>query len=322
MKHWKNWLRLLGIVLLIWLMSSVEWGRVLRVIRTLDPAYLAGYFVAFVTMLLMRAARLQLVLSRLDHLFTFKNCYLATLEPALMGLVTPGRLGEFTRVGYIHSHGVALPVAIGVVAAERLVDVCLLLVFGAAGLVYIFAPANYHAVAAVVALSGLLAILGALHGYLHWLRFIQRHLGWIVRWEPSALARYRRELSASFNLVMQRAARPVFFVGLACITINFAQIFLLAKAFGFQADYLVVIFAYAAATLVSLLPISFGGLGTREATYIIIMGRVGISKEQALLFSLTDGLIFSVLVLFILLSPFWVSSRLRDGTRTADRRHE
>ncbi len=322
MKHWKNWLRVIGLILLIGIMASVDWTQVLQVIRTLDPAYLAGYFACFITMLLLRTARLRLALARLDHRFTFRNCYLATLEPTFMGMVTPGRLGEFARVGYIHSHGATLPVAIGVVAAERLVDVSLLLAFGAAGLVYIFAPANNHALAAIVALGGLLAILGSLYGYRHWLRFFQKHLGWLVRWEPSAIARYRRDLSASFNLVIERAVRPVFFFGLGCILANFCQIFLLAKAFGFQADPLVMVFAYAAATLVSLVPISFGGLGTREATYIMIMGQVGISREQAMLFSLTDGLVFSLLFLLLLLAPFWISSRLRNGAPKADERHE
>jgi uncharacterized membrane protein YbhN (UPF0104 family) len=97
-----------------------------------------------------------------------------------------------------------------------------------------------------------------------------------------------------------------------CIGLNFTQIFLLAKAFGFQADYLVVIFAYAVATLVSLLPISVGGLGTREATYIMIMAHEGILKEQALLFSLMDGVVLGMFGLFFLIVPIWI---LRIGKR-------
>jgi len=130
-------------------------------------------------------------------------------------------------------------------------------------------------------------------------------MGILLRWEPLFIASRRKAMIAPFHAVMQRAAMPIFLLGLVSIALNFSQILLLAKAFGFQVDYLVVMFAYAAATLISLLPISVGGLGTREATYIMIMAREGISKEQALLFSLLDGFVFGVLMLLLLLLPIW-----------------
>lgn len=222
-----------------------------------------------------------------------------------MGMVTPGRLGEFTRVGYIHAHGVPMQEAISVVTIERLIDICVLLIFGFGGMVYIFAPAAYQFSGGLVVVLGLLLFFGAIHGYGLVFRHLQKHLGWILRWEPSFMTRHRQVLTSSFHVVMKRTAVPVFLLGLVCIALNFGQVFLLAKAFGFEADYLVVIFAYAVATLVSLLPISVGGLGTREATYIMIMAREGIVKEQALLFSLLDGFIFGVLMLLVLLIPIW-----------------
>jgi uncharacterized protein (TIRG00374 family) len=304
--HWKSWLKLIGLALLIWIMSTVDWPRAFQVLSKLKPGYMAGYMGCFVAMMLLRASRLRLALSRLDHPLGFKDCYVATLEPAFFGAVTPGRLGEFSRVGYIQAHGIPPQEAIAVVTVERLIDMGLLLVFGAGGLVYIFGPTSYHFGGAVVVALGLLLFGAAIRGYGRTLPGAQKYLGWLLHWEPAAVRRHRLALAASFLVVMQRAALPVFLVGLGCILLNFVQVFLLAMAFGFQADYLMVIFAYTTATLVALLPISIGGLGTREATYITIMGRAGIIKEQALLFSLVDGFVFGVLMLFVLLLPFWI----------------
>jgi len=304
--RWQNWLKLIGVVLLVWIMSTVDWTQVIQALLKLNPAYLVCYVVCFVAMILVRTARLRFALSKLVYPLTFRNCYVAILEPAFMGLVTPGRVGEFTRVGYIHAHGVPMQEAISVVMVERLIDVFVLLVFGTGGLVYIFAPAPYHFGGGLVVVIGLLLFFAAIYGYGLVFQHLKKYLGWILHWEPSIIARHRQVLAASFHEVMNRAAMLIFLLGLVCIVLNFGQVFLLAKAFGFEADYLVVIFAYAAATLVSLLPISVGGLGTREATYIMIMGREGILKEQALLFSLLDGFIFGVLMLLVLLIPIWV----------------
>ena len=304
--RWQNWLKLIGIVLLVWLMSTVDWQQAIQTLLKLNPAYLAGYVGCFVAMMLVRSIRLRLALSKLDHQLTFSDCYVATLEPAFMGVVTPGRLGEFTRVGYIHTHGVPMQEAISVVTVERLIDMCVLLIFGAGGMAYIFAPAPFHFSGGLVVALGLLLFFGAIRGYGFVLLHLRKYLGWILRWEPSVMRPHRQAFTSSFHVVMKRVAMPVFLLGLVCIALNFTQIFLLAKAFSFQADYLVVIFAYAAATLVSLLPISVGGLGTREATYIMIMGHEGILKEQALLFSLMDGVVLGIFGLFLLIVPIWI----------------
>lgn len=304
--RWQNWLKLIGVVLLLWLMYTVDWVQAIQTLLKLNPAYLAGYVGCFVAMMLVRSIRLRLALSRLDHRLTFSNCYVATLEPAFMGMVTPGRLGEFSRVGYIHAHGVPMQQAISVVTIERLIDVCVLLIFGAGGMAYIFAPAPYQFSGGLVVVLGLLLLFFAIRGYGFVLLRLRKYLGWILRWEPSVMTHHRQAFTSSFHVVIKRAAAPIFLLGLVCIVLNFGQAFLLAKAFSFQADYLVVIFAYAAATLVSLLPISVGGLGTREATYIMIMAHEGILKEQALLFSLLDGFIFGILMLLVLLIPIWI----------------
>lgn len=303
--RWQNWFKLFGVVLLAWIMSTVNWEQAIQTLLKLNPVYLVGYVGCFVTMMLVRAVRLRLALSRLDQRLTFSDCYVATLEPAFMGMVTPGRLGEFSRVGYIHTHGVPMKQAIVVVTVERLIDMCVLLIFGLGGMVYIFAPVPYHFEGGVVVAMGLLLLFSAICGYDFLFRHLRKCLSWILRWEPSAMTHHRQAFTSSFHVVMKRAAVPVFLLGLVCIAFNFGQIFLLAKAFGFQVDYLVVIFAYAAATLISLLPISVGGLGTREATYIMIMAHEGILKEQALMFSLLDGFIFGVLMLLVLLIPIW-----------------
>ncbi len=304
--HWKNWLKLIGIVLLLWLLSTVDLGEAVQALIELNPAYVLGYVVCFVAMMLVRTIRLSLALSRLEYHLSFGDCLVATLEPTFMGLVSPGRLGEFTRVGYIHAHGISMAEAIAVVTVERLIDMCILLVFGAGGIVYIFAHESYHLAAGVVIAAGLLLSFGSICGYNYLFQFLKKHLNWLSRWEPSAWTFQRHLITTSFLLVMRRAALSIFWLGLAGIALNFLQVFFLAKAFAFKADYLVVIFAYAAATLVSLLPISVGGLGTREATYVMIMGREGILKEKALLFSLLDGIVLAIFGLFLLIIPIWI----------------
>lgn len=304
--YWKSWLRLIGVALLLWILSTVDWALAIHAILELNPIYLICYLLCFVVLMLLRSLRLRLALLKLGYPLTFMECCVSILEPALMGLVTPGRLGEFSRAGYIHAHGVAMQEAVSVVTIERIIDTGVLLIFGAGGTVYIYAPGSYHFGEALLVVLGLSLFYGAIRGYGFLLRVLQKYLGWTLRWEPKLVTRNRLELSSAFHGVIDRAGTLIFMLCLVCVALNFAQVYLLARAFDFKVDYWVVIFAYAAATLVSLLPISVGGLGTREATYIMLMARSGITREQALLFSLLDGFIFGVLMLLVLLIPVWL----------------
>lgn len=309
--HWKSWLKLIGVALLVWMLSTLDLHNATMALIKLDPSYMTGYFLCFVAMILVRTLRLRLVLFKLGYPLSFKDCYVAILEPAFMGAVTPGRLGEFTRVSYIHALGVSMQEAVSVVTIERLIDVAVLLVFGAAGTVYIFAPAAYQFGCVLIVTLGLMMLFGAICQYEFLFRCLKKYLRWILRLEPLFMARYRMALTISFHGVMLRTAMPIFQLSLVCLILNFVQIFLLAKAFGFDVDRLVVIFAYTTATLVSMLPISVGGLGTREATYIIIMAREGILREPALLFSLTDGVVLSICGLLILHVPIWLLKTIK-----------
>jgi uncharacterized membrane protein YbhN (UPF0104 family) len=61
---------------------------------------------------------------------------------------------------------------------------------------------------------------------------------------------------------------------------------MLALALDMSLSYIQVSYAVAIGSLVTLLPISISGLGTREAAIIAYLGTAGVSDEQALGFSL------------------------------------
>lgn len=304
--RWKSGLKLFGITLLLWLLATLDWRHLGQVILRLRLEYLAAYFLAFLMMVLVRAERLRRVLHRVGHVSDWVGCYKATVEPALWGMITPGRLGELSRVGYVAASGCNLSQATAIVLAERAFDVSLLLLAGGIGLAYLSLPGDK--------LSWLLGMVGCAL-LLLWVctRWAQGLLGMAARGLERIKDRKWAAVLGVFvsetSTVMAQAGEGLFWHSVANLAMNFLQIYFLAQAFAFEADVLVVIFSSAIAALVSLLPISVGGLGTREATYIAVMATEGVAKEEALLFSLLDGLVFSLLMLFLLWLPLKVLER-------------
>ncbi len=303
---WQKWVRVLGIALLVWLLSQMSWKQIWQAILALNPAYLAGYLGSFLLMTLVRTIRLHRVAAQLGYLIPLRKCSKAILEPALIGMVTPGRIGEFSRVGYFLAEGMPLATAVSLVTLERLIDLSLLLVFGLGGLTYILAPNPDPWLSAAIIGPGLGLILGAFRGYGYLTRGLQSLLRLFFRRKSSLATRIGSAWEESALRVLKNTGLVLFSLGLVCLLLNFLQVYLLAGAFGFQADRLVVVFAYTSSALVSLLPVSVGGLGTREATYITILHRQGIRKEQALLFSLLDGFVLSLAMIAFTLGLVWL----------------
>ena len=70
--------------------------------------------------------------------------------------------------------------------------------------------------------------------------------------------------------------------------------YLLALALGLKTSFIQISFAVALGSLVTLLPISISGLGTREAAIVAYLGTAGVPAEMALSFSLLVFLTFYV----------------------------
>lgn len=302
---WLQALRLLGLLLFVWILTQLDWLQAGRSIQGLLGGYLAVYVMLFCLMMLLRVLRLKAVLAASGHDLPYARLYHFTVESAFMGAITPGRVGEMVKIAFLKEAGLTFSRSLVLILLERTYDVAFLLLIGAFGAVYYVA--KY--VSPEYGILLLLILLGALvaAGLLLWYASARglRLPSAVERRLPAFFAGHwydiKGELSTSFTRTM-----PVLTAYTLLLSIvNVGQAFTLAKAFAMNIGLLDIGFAYATATLVTLLPISVSGLGTREATYIYLLGLGGVSAESAMLFSLFDGVLFAYVGLFIMSMPLW-----------------
>jgi glycosyltransferase 2 family protein len=73
--------------------------------------------------------------------------------------------------------------------------------------------------------------------------------------------------------------------------------YLLAQQLKIPISYLELLIFTPISIVVTLLPISFGGLGVQEGLWVYLFGRIGIGAEQAITLSLTFTLLGWILSL-------------------------
>lgn len=283
------WQHVIGPLLLVLLLWHVDLQALFQTLAQADPILIVVVVVLNLPLVLLKSLRWQGLLYSQGIRYSTLQAYLAYHGSIFIGFLTPGRLGEFVKAFHI-SHDCRIPVgqAFASVLVDRLFDLYVLLLVGSAALLTL--PAWQQGAGLIeIAVFSLLLILPVpmlVHtGTFDIMRAIGIRLGKPGRWlfdSDGWLLQLRtglRQLSWGWLLIA---------VVLTIISylLFFEQSYLLSQALALPIDFVTVSFAIALGSLVTLLPISVAGLGTREATIVAYLGTVGIAPATALSFSL------------------------------------
>ncbi len=200
-----------------------------------------------------------------------------------LGAWTPGRLGDFSKsIALQRWTGMGAARALASVLADRLLDVAALALVAA---VATFSPG-------VLVPTG-----GALRGFVAVLILVAVGFG---AWRALAAAGNAawlhdsvREACRDLAAMTTRDTGAVSGVTAVTVALTMIQGWLVARGTGLPAGFLPLCSALALASLASLIPISIGGLGTREAVMATVLAPSGARLADVVGFSLAHAAVVS-----------------------------
>lgn len=314
-----SWTSLIGPVLLVVLLWQLDMKNLLQVVHQADWRLLLLALLLNLPMVLLKSVRWQVLMVPQRIRYTTGAAYLAYFGSIFIGLLTPGRLGEFVKALHVSQDcRVSLGHAFASVLVDRLLDLYVLLLAGSLAL---FSLTSWHSNESIAGL-GLLVGLSVvpLAGFLH-----NGSFG-IIQGAGLRFGRFGRRLFAPESWLMQmrqgmkQLSLPWLLAGLILTVLAnamlFFQCYLLGRALGLDITFIDTTCAVALGSLITLVPISISGLGTREATIIAYLGTVGIPPELALGFSLLVFLVFYVGGGLMGAIAWWIKPVSLDALRT------
>jgi uncharacterized protein (TIRG00374 family) len=228
--------------------------------------------------------------------YRWLDAFLAFASGLFMGSVTPGRVGEMGKALYLkQDQNVPVSEGLANVLMDRLFDLYAILLLGCAGLVWFRLLPDWALALAVVGtglallmplalLSERLASFGL--GLIRHLPVLKRSAGRL----ESAVQRFQQGLRP---LIRPGLVRPLILT-LVAYAFFFGQAWLLALALDLDVGPAYLAVCLSIAGLITLLPISFSGLGTRDAVLIALFAPLGLVAEQAVAYSTLFFLTFYV----------------------------
>ena len=118
----------LGIALLGLVGAQVDLGKVVVYARQVGPFDLALATACLVLQHLLKGKRWQLILASQRLQYGFGEAQRMYWSALFIGVVTPGRLGELSRLAYLKQDGVPLGQAMAGVIVDRLLDLIVMMV--------------------------------------------------------------------------------------------------------------------------------------------------------------------------------------------------
>ena len=243
----KLWLftRIALFVLAVWyILTWIDIATLQEVVVQSNPFLLVLAFLAVFITHLLRGTRLLLILHAAKVKTMYWKAFCVYAISAFWGRITPGKLGEFGKVGYFTKKKTVFPY----VVLERVMDVVAIIII-AAPLSWVVHPLAPYWVWGAVGLVGILSL------FRPFLRFMKRMLGRFIQLPKTQSGMLMANLFGITILSWITSLTALYFVA-----INVAHF-----------DIILFLAAAALAVVVGIVSGVPGGFGTREATLAYLL---------------------------------------------------
>jgi len=284
--NYKKLLPIIGIIILIYIIATLDLGKIYSVFSNINPLYSFLSFFAILPVVLLTNIQWQILLKKqkinVSFLYSLKNIFIGYFY----GFISPGGIGAYTRALYLESESKSpLGKCLSNIIIFNTIDYLSLLLLGAIGAILLSSIYPYLFLVIIVVIF---IVVFLLMFFLKkeksknlFLKMIQSRIFSTVK------DRLTESLDSFYeDLPRFRDVLIPFTISIIGWIVRFAELFLISKLFLIEVDFIYFILIIAIANVFASIPITIYGLGTREASLISLLFIFDVVPEKVLSLSL------------------------------------
>lgn len=286
-KKSKNYLKIIGIFIFIYILSKIDWHELSVVFGNVNIFYFLMAVLLIGPVILLKTLKWKLLVNSSGATVPLGKLTKMFIKSLSLGFITPAKLGEFYRAKYLTEASKApLGNSLFTVVLDRLTGLITFVFIGMVGGILLFGldkPA--------MVLIALFFLIIVLISYFLVKDRPQRAWRFCVNYFIPQALREKSNLFVENFFNQMKKVNSILLFKLFSFEFIYYIVLVLAHYFlssslglGIPFWYLFVIISLVA--LIVILPISVSGLGTREVGYIFLLSFLKISMTQATSFSL------------------------------------
>jgi uncharacterized protein (TIRG00374 family) len=268
------------VVAAIWMAGPAEvWAALSKA----DVRFVGAAIALAIPMAIIKGVRWWMLLRNYEFHLSFIHSTGMYAIGMVLSAVTPGHAGDLVKILLLTRRGCGIAKAIASNVLDRVFDVLFVLLASYGGMWYF----SQEFASQLGAVNVAFAVVSVLALAIVWKRHLIQRIA--IKSVPS---QYRQTAVESWNeivasLFKNRLSR-ILWPGLLTIVfwvVQFSAFYLCARALAVDVSFVYFSACAAVAMLLSLLPITVAGVGTRDATYVLLLGQIGITQQQSLALS-------------------------------------
>ena len=291
----RNLIHFVGIFIFIFIfiLFKIDIKKSLEIIAGSNPFLIIIALVAGIPPIILRNLRWQKLLKNKGVIIKFSETFLVYFYAVFWGSITPGKIGEFSKIIYLNKKGVPLKISTVSVIFDRLFDIITILILGFLGLFIFFR--NLKNIIYIFLIIGMIILSFIFILYFN-KNFIKNTLEKIISKLPiKNSSNVSEEIIDNLFNSLKKPGFILFsgtIISIAAWVMYFFQLYILSKAIGINLAFILTSAIIAIITTLNLIPITVSGIGTRDLTLMLLFSQIGLGKEEAISFSMMILLTF------------------------------
>jgi uncharacterized protein (TIRG00374 family) len=263
----------LGIVLLVLLYYKVGFSKILKVIGNINPLYILPALAITCATYYVATVNIQLFTKTLHCRISFGKLLKYCLVSWSLGLLAPGKLGEFSLAFFLRKEKMTLGEGFAIALLDKLITAFTLAVISVVGLIWVF---SLPSTALVVIMATLVMVALVMTARIERVRrFVRTRI--LRRYEKD----FRGFSKTLFYLMKNRATWYNTILTTLKWALSATAIWYFFLAMNLNVGVATIFFINSIATVVSLIPVTMNGLGIREGTAIYLYSLVKVDPAVA-----------------------------------------
>ena len=297
-----KFLPIIGIALFIYIIITIGIDKLINAFASADYFYVFLMVLLMIPTLLIQTFKWDYILKRQKINFKFFHVIKLQIISIFYEFVTPARLGSFIKIAYVQEKTHNFGKSSSSVIIDRALDFLtvaflaflgsLILITGEFNVIYI------TIFVFLIFLGGFLILINKKS-----MKFFAR-----IFYNLFLPKKFREKAKKSFHdfyesLPSIKTIFVVFLIGIVFWIAIYTQAYFSALAFGVNVPYLKFLTIFPISVIISLVPITVSGLGTREAVLMTLLGTYG-EAQNIIAFSLlwvgASLIVYSIAALFLI----------------------
>lgn len=281
---------LFGILLFLYIILNVDFIKIFEVLKNINIFYLIISLLLGVPIIVIKALKWKLLIKAYKINYSLIKSITSWLVGFSFGIVTPGRVGDLVRVLYLKEK-VNLGKSLTTVIVDRVIDILILFCLAIFGIISFVM--FYTEIGALYTIVPVIFVLFLVAVYLLTKkRFVYFLLKPIFKITPN---KHKTKIDITIDNFysglnsMKRKKHIILsstILGILAWFFLILQFYFFGLSLNLNLSYQFLLIIVPIITLLDALPISFAGIGTRDAALIFFFTPLLLAPETAISFSL------------------------------------